>query len=212
MPTPAEQFLPLVESPASNLAEIAALLDGMIHPERVEATRVLGGVKRQKALWDRAAAAPPLALDDLIPRGHAALRPVRFIGKNSLAFFTRFEKRMCRPPADDEGRAPDELWGYNHVESALVAALAGPGYFRVRAAPEGSLAAVAIDYRDVPPNGCEGWPRVRDNARLFSRLVYHNLVDYLRRVSRDVFIGAATRAGTTPLPNYFILVREPVGE
>jgi hypothetical protein len=64
-----------------------------------------------------------------------------------------------------------------------------------------------IDYRAVPPRRCEAWPEVRSNARGFSRFIYNDMIDYLRRVSSRVLIGRATRRGRES-DNYFILCRE----
>ena len=50
------------------------------------------------------------------------------------------------------------------------------------------------------------WPDVRPNDRGLSRFVYGGMVDYLRRVARDVFIGSAHRGGKET-GNYFVLSR-----
>ena len=49
-------------------------------------------------------------------------------------------------------------------------------------------------------------PAIKPNSAGFSRFVYHNLRDYLRRVSRDVVIGEATRMDK-PMNSYFMLSR-----
>ena len=48
---------------------------------------------------------------------------------------------------------------------------------------------------------------MRPNDRGFSRFVYRDMVDYLRRVARDVFIGSAHRHGRE-LGNFFVLSRD----
>jgi hypothetical protein len=93
-----------------------------------------------------------------------------------------------------------ELWGYNHQSLAW---LTGPGYFVVHEDP---ARGAAIDYRRVPPKGCPTWPSVKPNDQGLSRFVYRGMVDYLRRVSREVLIGRATRGGVD-LDNYFLLCR-----
>jgi hypothetical protein len=109
-------------------------------------------------------------------------------------------QQLCgRPPA---GQPADRLWGYNHQSLAW---LTGPGYFVVH--PEGDAPA-AIDYRQVPPVQPPGWPAVKPNDVGLSRFVYRDMVDFLRRVSRHVLIGRATRYGKQ-LPNFFLLCREP---
>jgi hypothetical protein len=180
---------------------IAAFLDGLTRVDRLTETRSVSGATLQKRLWDAVADAPRVTLDDLVPPDAAPLGEVIFEGKNSLPAFTLFQKRFCRPRG-----ASGELWGYNHQ---TLAWLTGPGYFVVH----DDRAGAAIDYREVPPEKPLTWPDVRPNDRGFSRFVYRGMVDYLRRVSRDVFIGAATRGGKE-LGNYFLLCRDaerPVG-
>jgi hypothetical protein len=157
--------------------------------------RSLSGSTLQKRLWDAVADAPRVTLDDLVPPDAPPLGEVIFEGKNSLPAFTLFQKRFCRPRP---GSA--ELWGYNHQ---ALAWLTGPGYFVVH----DDRAGVAIDYREVPPGKPAAWPDVKTNERGLARFVYGGMVDYLRRVSRDVFIGAATRKGKE-LGNYFLLCRD----
>jgi hypothetical protein len=178
---------------------IAALLDGGTHAERMAAVTSLGGPALQGRLWTAVAGAPTVTLADLVPPDAPPLREVIFHGKNSLPAFTLFQKRFCWPP---EGAAAGRLWGYNHQ---ALAWLTGPGYFVVH--PEGDAPA-AIDYRLVPPAHPPNWPDVRPNDVGLSRFVYRDMVDYLRRVSRHVLIGRATRHGKD-LPNYFVLCREP---
>ena len=48
---------------------------------------------------------------------------------------------------------------------------------------------------------------MQPNDRGFSRFVYRGMVDYMRRVARDVFIGSAHRGGKE-LGNYFVLSRD----
>jgi hypothetical protein len=177
---------------------IAEQLDRMSHGERMEAIRSLGGARAQARLWEAAAGAPPVTLDDLVPPDLPPLREVIWHGKNSLPAFTLFQKRFCRPAA---GTASGQLWGYNHT---AIAWLLGPGYFVVHR--EGDAPA-AIDYRLVPPSHPAGWPAVKPNDVGPSYFVYRDMVDYLRRVSRHVLIGRATRHGKE-LPNYFVLCRE----
>ncbi len=177
---------------------IAEQLDRMSHGERLEAIRSLGGARAQARLWEAAAAAPAVTLDDLVPPDLPPLREVIWQGKNSLPAFTLFQKRFCRPAP---GTTSAQLWGYNHT---AIAWLVGPGYFVVHR--EGDAPA-AIDYRLVPPSQPAGWPAVKPNDTGASYFVYRDMVDYLRRVSRHVLIGRATRYGKE-LPNYFVLCRE----
>lgn len=178
-------------------AEIADLLDRASPSERVEAIRSLGGVRLQRRLWEAAAGGPPVAIDDLVPPDAAPLAEFIYEGKNSLAAFTIFQKRFCRPSTPD---AREALWGYNHT---AIGRFVGPGYFVCH--PVGDAGA-AIDYREVPPAHPAGWPDIRPNSQGLSWFVYRDMIDYLRRVSRHVFIGSASRHGKD-LGSYFVLCR-----
>ena len=185
----------LVRPEPVDAAAIAEYLDRLTPDQRREAITALSGPRLQSRLYRAVASAPRVRLDDLVPADAPALGEVIFHGKNSLPAFTLFQKRFCRPP-----RAVEELWGYNHQSLAW---LTGPGYFVVHDDPG---RGVAIDYREVPPDHPPAWPEVRPNDRGFSRFVYSGMVDYLRRVARDVFIGSAHRGGRE-LGNYFVLSR-----
>ena len=189
----------LLEPARPDPAEIARVLDGLSPADGVAAIRSLGGTTLQAKLYQAVAGAPPVTLADLVPPDMPPLREVIFYGKNSLPAFTHFQKRFCRPPGV---RGQEELWGYNR---APLAWMTGPGYFVVHAdAREGA----AIDYRQVPPEHPPAWPAIRPNSQGLSRFVFNNMVDYLRRVSRDVFIGSAYRGGKS-INSYFLICREP---
>src|SRR5262245_44469079 len=191
------RLVELLGSEHPSRQEIAALLDGLDRQRRMEEVTALAGPGLQGRLYAAAGDAPRVGLDDLVPPDYQPLREVIFHGKNSLPAFTLFQKRFCRPPAARTA----ELWGYNHQ---ALAWLTGPGYFVVHDEPANGA---AIDYREVPPQGCPNSPPVRPNDRGFSRFVYKDMVDYLRRVSTHVMIGRATRHGK-PLDNSFVLCRE----
>ena len=188
----------LVQAEPPEAAHIASFLDSLTPAERVHAIDALAGAAIQRRLYAASAGAPRVTLDDLVTSTTPPLRQVIFHGKNSLPAFTRFEKRMCRPPGP---RAPHVLWGYNHQPFEWAT---GPGYFVVH---EDATRGAALDYRELPTAAPDGWPAVRPNDRGLSRFVYKNLVDYLRRVSRDVFVGSAFRDGRE-LGNFFVLCRE----
>lgn len=198
MASPGDRLFALLRAPRPDAGAVAAFLDGLDHGSRLAAVRALDGSVIQERLWECAEPAPPVTLADLVPPATPPLQEVIWYGKNSLPLGSRFEKRFCRP---SPRHAAEELWGYNHYP---LMRLIGPGYFvchRVGDAP------AAIDYRRVPPEHPAGWPPIRSNERGVSRFVYRGLVDYLRRVSRHVLVGRATRDGR-PLANYFVLVRE----
>jgi hypothetical protein len=199
MATMSERLRALLATERPAREPIAELLDDGSHADRMEAITSLGGTALQGRLWNAAAGGPPVTQADLVPPDAPPLREVIFHGKNSLPAFTLFQKRFCRPTAD---QGSQQLWGYNHQSLAW---LTGPGYFVVHQEGE---APAAIDYRMVPPTHPPSWPEVKPNDVGFSRFVYRDMVDYLRRVSRHVLIGRATKYGKE-LPNYFILCREP---
>jgi hypothetical protein len=198
MSRPEERLRELLDRPATTGDEIAAFLDGLPAADRLTAIRACGGTPPQRRLWELAAGAPRVTVDEVVPRDLPPLREVVYHGKNSLPAFTLFQKRFCRPSPD---AGPDTLWGYNHTN---IAWLVGPGYF-VYHPVEGGVSA--IDYREVPPAHPPGWPEIKPNNRGASFFVYRDMVDHLRRVSRQVLIGSASRHGKD-LGSYFLLCRE----
>jgi len=192
-----ERLVDLIRATPRDADAIAEHLDGLAAGERLEAVSTLGGPELQRRLYAAVAGRAPVTLDELVPPDAPPLREFIFEGKNSLPVFTRFQKRFCRPPV---ANGDAELWGYNH---GSIGRLIGPGYFVVyHEAPGG----VAIDYRRVPNERPPGWPPVMRNDVGVSRLVYMNMVDLLRRVSKDVFIGSAHK-DARELDNYFLLCR-----
>jgi hypothetical protein len=195
MPSQGERLVALVSAEPVDRDAIARFLDGLGADDRRAAITALSGVRLQRRLYEAVAGAPRTTLADFVPPDAPPLREVIFHGKNSLAAFTLFQKRFCRPPA-----GTDTLWGYNHQQLAW---LTGPGYFVVH---EDGARGAAIDYREVPAGHPPTWPDVKPNDRGFSRFVYREMVDYMRRVARDVFIGSAHRNGKET-GNYFVLSR-----
>jgi hypothetical protein len=168
--------------------------------ERVEITESIDG-RAQARLWE-ACEGRSVTIAEMVPPDFEPLRPVIFHGKNSLALFTRFQKRFCRAPAD----AGDVLWGYNYQPTRWLAPLTGPGYFTAYDSP-GERGSVAIDYTRIPPAKPADWPEIHDNTYRLSRFIYNGTIDYMRRVSEHLLIGRATRDGKD-MPNYFLLCRE----
>ncbi|HEV8325434.1 MAG TPA: hypothetical protein VG389_27745 [Myxococcota bacterium] len=185
----------------------ARLLDRLpTHGDRLAAVRGCGGARAQRAIFESCAGSARAHIEDVVPRRLGALRPVNYVGKNSLAAFTNFQKRFCRPPAVDGGAAADTLWGYNHNWRPEMWVI-GPGYYTAYDSDD-ALGGVAVDYRVLPTGKPPDlWPRVRRNDRLPPALVWDGMVDYLRRVSEHVFIGVAERHGVRT-HNYFLLCRE----
>jgi hypothetical protein len=183
---------------------VAAILDSLSPAERIAALDDLGGRRVQRSLWEAAGQNPAVATADLVPSGHAPMRPVVFHGRNSLPAFTRFKKICVRPPTGTPG---DVLWGYNDTP---IRQLIGPGYYVVHDTPGTHLGASAFDYTQLPTDHPPSWPEIQPNDQGLSRFIYNGTVDYMRRVARDVFIGSATRSGNE-LGSYFVLVRETPG-
>jgi hypothetical protein len=182
------------------MKELASLLDGLSHDERVAWVRSLGR-RDQRRLYEAAEGFLPLGLADLVPPGRPDAATVRHFGKNTLPAFTWFEKRFARPAGQDP-RAPAELHGFNFQ---ALSWLTGPGYYVARADP--ARPEVLIDYREIPAVAPAGWPPLRSNEGGLGRLVYGNMVDRLRRVSEHVTIGSAAKNGRD-LGSWFLLTRE----
>ncbi len=186
-------FGSLIDVPGCTQAQLEAHLNGLDAEARVRECRALLG-KQQKKLWHICKDAPAFTLDDLVPASVGEGTTVIYAGKNSLAAFTLFEKRFQRRGA--------EIIGYNFQPMSWVT---GPGYFTCVTSPHDAR-EILFDYTKTPSVGPSGWPKARTNAAGFSRLVYKDLHDFNRRVSKDVIIGSATRLGKD-MDSYFILCR-----
>jgi hypothetical protein len=183
----------LLQSEATTLAEVAAHLDALDSDGRVQEIRDMPG-KLQERVWRLAAEAAPFTLEDLVPPGETG--QVVLAGKNSLPMFAWFEKRFAR--------VAGKVIGHNHQQMSWFT---GPGYFTCVAAPQAERRKeVLLDYTQVPSEKLGEWPPIKANEAGFSRFVYKGLRDYLRRVSRDVVIGEATRRDK-PMNNWFMIAR-----
>ncbi len=185
--------------PSVDRGAIAHLLDEVGDEGKLNTVMDLG--KRElAALFDASADNEPLTLADLVPEETAPLTEVIHEGKNSLALFSRFQKRFCRTPTKS-----GELYGYNEQEMRFWT---GPGYFVAHSPPEGG---VLIDYRRLPDDRPRSWPPIVSNHARLGRFVYAGMIDALRRVSQGVSIGRALR-GDRPMDAWFVLVRRTVPE
>jgi hypothetical protein len=202
MPTNAarSELTALLRATPPRLKELAALLDGLGHEERVGWVRSVGR-SDQRRLYEAAAGFLPLALSDLVPPTKGDGETVRHFGRNTLPAFTHFEKRFSRP-AGEAAQRPRQLIGFNFQSMAW---LTGPGYYVARVDPE--RPEVLIDYRELPVAAPAGWPPLRRNDVGAARFVYGFMVDRLRRVSEHVTIGSAARKGRD-LGSWFLLTRE----
>lgn len=196
-----QEFCARVKDPGFKPDSLALWLDGLSHPERVQAIRGAGR-KEQARLYEAVKGFAPLGLADIVPPNTPAGGTVRHHGKNTLPAFSHFEKRFCLPSGGDS-QSPDRLNGFNFHS---LGAITGPGYFV--AFPNDAGDEVLVDYRQLPERQPDGWPEIRSNEKGLSRFVYGFMVDTLRRVSEHVSIGSAAREGKD-LGSWFLLTREP---
>jgi hypothetical protein len=195
----------LVQDPASGIDAIAAHLDALTHEQRLEAVYSLRK-KGQKALFEKAAAAPPITLEHFVPRDREPLEEVIHFGKNTLPAFKLFQKRFCRP----DGAELDKLYGYNE---GLTRGLIGPGYFVAHPTAGHEpvwqeRGAIVVNYFEVPDDQVvDGWPKIKPNTSGLQVFVYNKTRDFMRKVSEHVSIGAAFRVEKA-LDAYFILCRQ----
>jgi hypothetical protein len=178
-------------------AELAEYLDGLPGRERVVAALAVTGSGIGR-LYDAVAAAPPLALEQIVAADAAPSATFIYEGRNSLPSFNRFQKRFARSPA---GR----LIGHNHQ---TWSPLTGPGYFVVSApnAREVVPDEPFFDYTVAPEHEPTGWPRYRPNEWGPSRLVFAGMKDFVRQVARGVIVGRAFKGGAA-IGQYFTLAR-----
>ena len=94
--------------------ELAGLLDALSHEERVAAIRTLRA-REQRRLYEVSEGFAPVRLVELVSPDVGEFGVVRHYGKNSLPFFTEFEKRFARAPGIDPVH-PSELMGFNYQD------------------------------------------------------------------------------------------------
>ena len=201
MSQPGATLKELVSRRPIDAGEIASFLDGLDLGERIAATRTLAGTALQSALWKAVAPAPRVNTDEIVPPDYPVLRPAIFHGKNSLPAFTEFQKICFRP---DGPTTASVAWGYNETS---IRSLIGAGYYVLHDTPDAPLGGAAFDYTQLPVKGLPSWPEVRTNEAGLSRFIYANMLDYMRRVASEVFIGSAVRGGRE-MNSYLIVVRE----
>jgi hypothetical protein len=165
--------------------EIESFLDSLAPAARVQEVLSVTG-KGVGRLYHAVADAPPLTLEEIVPQG--AKGTIIYEGRNSLPLFSRFQKRFTR-------LQDGTIIGYNHQ---TMSPLTGPGYFVVKPATgEGELGKeLYFDYTEPPPAVVPpGWPESKPNDRGFSKAVYMNMKDYMRRVARGIIVGKAYKLG-----------------
>ncbi|MCA9492302.1 MAG: hypothetical protein KC621_20355 [Myxococcales bacterium] len=202
-------------SAVTDVQGLADALDAATHEVRLGWARSLGR-SEQYALFELAKGRP-VTVDELVGEPGQV---VRHLGKNGLPLFSWFEKRFVRLPDGTVG-------GYNHNEFGLIAPIAaivtGPGHFVAVDAPDGAP-EVWIDYRRIPAVQHPDFPPLQSNEAGLPGLVFGDMVDVLRRVSRHITIGDSfkgkyprddqppflARMGATLFPTApFVLCQEP---
>ena len=173
----------LLASGASS-REIAAHLDGLSASARLEEVLAITGSAVGR-LYAAVADAPTVTPEEFVPTSTKGT--LIYEGRNSLAAFSRFQKRFLRLESG-------VIVGYNHQAMSFVT---GPGYFVVKAANgEGEHGKeMFFDYTVAPPEEPAGWPAFKPNDRGLSKLVYSDMVDFVRRVAQGVVVGKAYRKG-----------------
>ncbi|MEZ4306660.1 MAG: hypothetical protein R3F14_01225 [Polyangiaceae bacterium] len=193
------------EKPPS-AAEIARHLDGLDPHERLRQVLAVKG-KWVGVLYDCVADGPAVSLEEFVPTDSMGTTLI-YEGRNSLAMFTRFQKRFLRTEKN-------VIVGYNHQTMMWFT---GPGYFVFQEA-DGKQPVPEEPYIDdlaEPPFVPEGWPKYKPNDAGMSKAVYGFMHDYMRRVTKGVYVGKAYRMAEDIGPAedigaYFSLTLQPEG-
>ncbi len=188
----------LVTAPDIDVDALEEAFDEATHPERVRAIREFSP-KIQERLFE-AAEGRAVDIEHIVPSKCKPLEEVIHEGQNTLPVFRKFQKRFCRPSPDQRPTDRDIFWGYNHQ---AMSAFTGPGYFV--AYEDQDTGEVWIDYRELPGERPDEWPKIIDNKARLGRFVYHGMIDRLRRVSNHCTIGRAYKG--KPMDAWFTLVR-----
>ena len=188
--------LRVLMEPNIDLPRLSQVLDELGHPGRVWATQAWGrGL--QARLYEAAKGFRKVTLDDYVPPATLPLVEVIHHGKNTLPLHTHFQKRFCKPKAEEA-----VLVGYNHQS---LSGLTGPGYFVTHAATDEG--EVDIDYTILPTEKPDAWPPILPNSAKLGRFVYDGMIDVMRGISSHVSIGRA-RKKKGWMDAWFVLVRE----
>lgn len=182
----------MIPKPAdAEIDAIESALDAASHDERVAWMRALRK-KDMDVLYEKAQGRDVQPDYFLTEDG----QELAFIGRNSLPAFSDFEKAFARHE--------DRVQGWN-VNEGIARWFGGPGHFRVRNADtwDGQL---IFDYVWECTSVPQGFPEPESNLKGTNRLVYGNMEDVVRRVSKDIIISKAYRSGK-PEGAFFSLCR-----
>ncbi|MCC6647140.1 MAG: hypothetical protein IT374_16400 [Polyangiaceae bacterium] len=175
-------------------ADISALLDAQEPAARLAEVLSITGARVGK-LYAAVADGPKMTMEDFFPASVPDGETLIYEGRNSLAAFTRFQKRFHRQAG--------VIVGYNHQQMSFVT---GPGYFVTTLGDETHPHEILFDYTAEPPHVPAGWPAYKPNASGLSRLVYFGMKDYCRKVATGVVVGEAFKQGK-PAGAFFSLTR-----
>ncbi len=184
-----------------DLARLSKDLDELGHPGRLWSVRQWTRAD-MTLLWEATKGFRPVTSADFVPPTVKPLVEVIHHGKNSLALFSHFEKRFCKPASAKNGENPENIVGYNRQSTS---AFTGPGYFVVR--PSADAGEMEIDYTRLPTEKPEAWPPIIPNAQRLGRFIFDGVIDTMRGISSHVTIGRARKAAEWK-DAWFVLVRE----
>ena len=188
----------LLDDPATTREQLWETIEGTPEAQRPALLSQIGGVRRQKRMWDLAEGGPDFGIEAFLPSEDAPpLVAQPWSGKNSLPLFSDFQKIMYR------SKDGTKVFGRN---AGLTAPVIGHGYFEV-ARDDSGLAPVVFHYTSQPEasDRPEGWPAIKSNTRGLSTLVYGNMHDFMRMVGPGVYVGEAWKK-TKNMNSYFTLV------
>jgi hypothetical protein len=188
--------------PKIDLPRVAELLDGLGHEGRVHSTSTWSA-HHKSAIFEAAKGFRPIDLEFLVPGSVGRCEEVVHEGYNSMALFSRLEKRF----ANIASAGAPEIVGFNEQ---TWRAFTGPGYFSVSLGEAEHEGELVIDYRKIPREKPASWPALRPNTGILGSVVFGGMIDYLRGISQHVSIGAATKDGVSRKV-WFALVRQDRG-
>lgn len=190
--------------PKLDMPRLIEILDGLGHEGRVHAVHTWNK-HRQAAIFEAAKDNGPLTIDYFVGPHIAPKVEVATEGMNTMPMFTWVRKHFAKTSAD-----ATELVGYNNIPPFHMS-FSGPGYFMAR--NDEAAGEVLVDYERIPTDQASlpaGWPKIVPNSGLPLRgVVYGTMVDRMRKVSKHVSIGRASKGGKL-MDVWFTIVRKDV--